>query len=161
MIGKALQAIQLGLLVLVLGLGAFVTYKGYQVYVAVQARMSQIDEWIKRFVDREKHWHRCETKINAIEEKFAEAAASRSDTPAKPDTPSRPTVILYSIPGCDPCERWWRDDAPKWIANGWDVTRKTSNTADPTPYFDVWDGAKWMRVDGRLDADTYRKAGGK
>ena len=30
----------------------------------------------------------------------------------------KPTVVLYSIEGCGPCEQWWRDQAPQWIANG-------------------------------------------
>lgn len=162
MINKVMQTVQFILIVIAFVAGGFVVYKGYQIHRAMQDRVTQIDEWIKRFINREKDWSRCEDRLQQLESKIYNAKTEQKlDEDSVLVTPSRPTVILYSIPGCEPCERWWRETATQWINQGWDVKRKSSATKQPTPYFDVYDGDKWFRVNELLTLESYRNAGGR
>lgn len=88
--------------------------------------------------------------------------------PVNPDTansdifvPGKPTVLLYSLNGCEPCERWLREQAPRWVASGWAVKRKLSTSKRPTPYWLVYDGTRFMEFDTVLTPEVYRAAGGK
>ena len=72
----------------------------------------------------------------------------------------KPTILLYSLPGCPPCEKWWRDEGPGWVAAGWIVKRKQSTTSRPVPYFTLYDGAQFFDYLGRQDIDKFKFDGG-
>lgn len=177
MIGKILQVFQtLVLLAAIVGFG-FVTYQGYKLYRNVADRMDQIGQWIDRFANQEKRWMKSEERIDALQKmlerlKPGEARTIQDvieeadPTPIPIDEtyvqePVKPFVVLYSIEGCGPCEQWWRDQAPQWIKAGWIVKRETSTSNRPTPYWYVWDGEKAFWIDGKLDMDSYKRAGGR
>lgn len=47
-----------------------------------------------------------------------------TDEPTEPVAKQSHAVIqMASLPGCEPCERWWRDERPKYERQGWRVTR--------------------------------------
>jgi hypothetical protein len=160
MIAKFLSAIQTLVLIAVLIAGAFVTYQGYRVYRAVSERLEQVDAWIKRFSDQERQWFRLGSRIEKLEVE-RDLAKQKKEKIEAAKLPLKPTVIMYSMDGCGPCETWWREQAEPWRLAGWAVRRETSTTSEPTPYWDVWDGEKWFRVAGKLNLESYRSAGGK
>lgn len=162
MIAKVISAFQTLVLVAALIGGGVVVYQGYQVYRAISDRIAKIDAWIDRFGDREKKWFGFESRIDKLE--LAELKRKQAGKPPPIEAaklPISPTVIMYSIDGCGPCEQWWQEHADAWRKAGWAVRRETSTTSQPTPYWHVWDGTKWMVVAGKLDINTYRSAGGK
>lgn len=154
---RLLQAIQTVTLLFALIGGCWCAWQGYRVYRAVQDRLEKVDRWIDRFADGEKRWFGFESRIEQLEV----FRAQQQERSGAAKVAMKPTVVLYSIEGCGPCEQWWREDSEAWRAAGWVVRRETSTTSQPTPYWDVWDGEKWMRVAGKLNLDTYRSAGGK
>jgi hypothetical protein len=66
------------------------------------------------------------------------------------------TILLYSLPGCGPCEKWWRDEAPGWVNRGWKVKRTTSKTTRPVPYFTLYDGAQFFEYFIQKDIDKFK-----
>ena len=48
---------------------------------------------------------------------------------------ARREIILFSIPGCDPCERWRRTEQPRFEADGWQVVKSNDPGKGPWPYF--------------------------
>jgi len=72
----------------------------------------------------------------------------------------KPTILLYSLPGCPPCEKWWRDEGPGWVAAGWIVKRKQSTTSRPVPYFTLYDGAQFFDYLSQKDIDKFKFDGG-
>jgi len=160
MIGRLFQAIQTVTLIFAMIGGIYVTYQGYQLYSAISNRMKQIDGWIDRFTDRERRWSRFESRIESLE--LAELKRSeKRESSGAPKVPMTPTVILYKLDGCGPCEQWWREHSDAWRNAGWVVKSETSKTSQSTPYWDVWDGEKWMRFDRTLTLESYRKANGR
>jgi len=72
----------------------------------------------------------------------------------------KPTILLYSLPGCPPCEKWWRDEGPGWVAAGWVLKRKQSTTTRPVPYFTLYDGAQFFDYLSQKDIDKFKFDGG-
>ena len=107
MIAKVISAFQTLVLLAALIGGGVVVYQGYKVYRAIADRIAKIDAWIDRFGDREKKWFGFESRIEQLEVSIAQQ--QEKSGAAKP--PMTPTVVLYSIEGCGPCERWWREDS--------------------------------------------------
>jgi hypothetical protein len=66
------------------------------------------------------------------------------------------TILLYSLPGCGPCEKWWRDEAPGWVNRGWKVKRTTSKTTRHVPYFTLYDGAQFFEYFIQKDIDKFK-----
>ena len=47
----------------------------------------------------------------------------------------RREIILFSIPGCEPCERWKRTEQPRFESDGWQVVKSNDPGKGPWPYF--------------------------
>jgi hypothetical protein len=162
-------------LLLALLLVVFVGWKGYQTYKAIEAKFAKIEKYfaklegvigehdgaIHRISDTIRKWKISDRMIVPSSEIEADQTPIPIDNTYIEPVREKPTVILYSINGCGPCEQWWRDQAPLWIRAGWDVKRETSTINRPTPYWKVWDGSKWMEFDRTLTIEKYKSAGGK
>jgi hypothetical protein len=148
-------------------------YVGYQAYSAVKTKLDAVGKWIskidgllgdqeRRFGIFDRRQKEFESRIRGLGEmRVGRDADSPKSDPVQPAIEAeKPTVWLYSIEGCTPCEQWWISEASKWIAAGWEVKRKMSTSNRPTPYWRVWDGVKWMEFDRTLNMQTYKKAGG-
>jgi hypothetical protein len=83
------------------------------------------------------------------------------DQPNDESPTMEPSIVMFSRPGCPPCEVWWSKHRPSWEKKGWPVKRTEYTGTIPTPYFDVCDGFSRFRVDGMLTYESYKKAGGR
>ena len=83
------------------------------------------------------------------------------DQDSKDDSQLKPEVVMFSRPGCPPCDYWWMTHRPAWEKKGWPVKKVEYSGPVPTPFFDVCDGEKRFRVDGMLTFESYKKAGGR
>jgi hypothetical protein len=65
------------------------------------------------------------------------------------ETPKRKaTITMYSIEGCEPCERWWATERPKYVRQGWNVERKYDVDKPRYPSFAV-DTLRQVRTHNR------------
>ena len=67
-----------------------------------------------------------------------------------------PTVVMVTQSSCPPCDRWWRDERPKWLSMGWDVV-KVQTTGTPvrlTPTFRIFDAGRWVGFSGFMGVDA-------
>lgn len=71
----------------------------------------------------------------------------------------KPTVLMYCLPGCKPCEEWWRDKAPVWTKAGWSVKKKQSTTNKPTPYWTVYNGERFFEFDDVESLELFSVTG--
>jgi len=65
------------------------------------------------------------------------------------ETPKRKaTITMYSIEGCEPCERWWATERPKYERQGWNVRRVYGVDKPRYPSFAV-DDLKTVHIQNR------------
>lgn len=147
---------------LTLALVVFIGWKCYQAWKVIEDRFSRVDRYLQKADEilgqHDRKFSTLERLISRIKDPVGspETKASASEI----QHPEKPTVILFSLDGCGPCEQWWRDRAPEWIKAGWVVKKEISSTSQPTPYWKVWDGKKWLEFQTRLDFEVYKAAGG-
>jgi len=147
---------------LTLALVLFVGWKGYQAWKFIEDKFTRVERYLQQADEilgqHDRKFSTLEKLINRIKDPVGSPelkAGSETLT-----TSLKPTVILFSLEGCGPCEQWWRDSAPEWIRAGWQLKKEISQTSQPTPYWKVWDGKKWLDFQTRLDFGAYKAAGG-
>ena len=154
---------------LTLALVFFIGWKSYQAWKFIEAKFARVDRYLQQADEilgqHDRKFSSLERLIDRVRPGEPAPELKTDPTPIPIEetyiqNPLRPTVILFSIEGCGPCEQWWRDKAPEWIRAGWVVKREASQTNQPTPYWKVWDGKKWLDFQRRLDFDVYKAAGG-
>lgn len=143
-----------------------VVYKVHQQVMAVERWVEAIDGTLaKHAVIIQKQGDAVHRLIDRLKPGQAPGESpSKSENPAKVATvqdaalfeTGKPMVLMYCSPGCEPCERWWRDKAPVWLASGYAVKRKQSASTKPTPYFVAYNGEAFFEFD---DVDSLELFG--
>lgn len=59
-----------------------------------------------------------------------------------------PTVVVLKADGCEPCERWWNQERPKWIPGGWAVRDVYGAKVRRYPTFRIFRRGRWYTHEG-------------
>lgn len=82
------------------------------------------------------------------------------ETPSNADPvtgvePDGPTIVMVSLEGCGPCDRWW-GQRRKWEGVGWDVQKVYgADGVQLFPTFRIYHKGKWHQHEGYM---SYRDA---
>jgi uncharacterized protein YfaS (alpha-2-macroglobulin family) len=118
----------------------------------VAAKQSEIDSLVD-LLEKEQA-RRMQAELDA------EQASQSAKVMSKPQVVTAgPKIVMHSGAGCEPCERWKREQMPAWKAKGWTVEVIQETQSDRWwPWFEVYEGGKRFEVDGPLTLDSYNKA---
>lgn len=87
------------------------------------------------------------------------ASEAPKEAPKDPPkaAPARSTLIVHCFEGCAPCERFMREEAPKFQAAGWVVEKRMDSGDKPAPWFTTYDGELQFEWKAGLTLDGYLK----
>lgn len=137
----------------------------YRVYSAAMDRIKAVSEWISKVEDivgkhskRLKEIESTSDRMKSIIDRYKSGSMNTIDNNIEPISP---TVRMYGSESCGPCSDWWNNESDNWRQAGWIVEKYLDTSGKPIPYWNVWDGSKWLTIKTRLSFETYKKAGGR
>jgi hypothetical protein len=88
--------------------------------------------------------------VATVKDSLTVEPADPQPSPSDKHEKAKREIVLFGIPGCNPCDEWKRCEQPRFEADGWVVVKSNDPMKGPWPHFIIEKNGKTYDHKGYL-----------